>query len=807
MASEPRDLGALEKAVNEAASRAGGLWISFVSFATLVVITTGTVTHKQLLLESPLKLPVLNVELPLIGYFVAVPIFFVIFHFYVLLQLDGLAARVRAYNAALRREHPLAADQDLLRYRLDPFIFTQMLAGARARREGRIGLLLRSVGWITMVGLPLVTLLLVQLIFLPYHDENVTWWHRGWVLVDLVLVWFFWQHISSAREKIATSPLPAVRRLGRIGAGTLKGLQTIQVPQSWRNRLAAWGAGRLPRRAALRTGPAFALKGAGVALTGGMAVIAALVAAYPEEKWYWPKKLRTPFEGVTRTLFEGDVNVVTGAPNSWLGSNRLVLPNADFGVEEKLAGFAKTQNALDEVSAKKASAKASNADRKITLSLRGRDLSRAVFERVDMRQADFTAVDMPGADLYEAKLDRTIFECDLTRLLADLGEREKHLKCANLQGARLGLAQLQGASLEGARLQRASLIGARLQGAFLDQANLENASLDGAHLQGASLNRVHLEGVSLVGAQLQGASLNRVHLEGVSLESVSLQGVSLDEARLEGASLGLLHGASLEGAHLEGASLDRAHLQGTLLKGAHLQGASLDGAHLQGASLDGAHLQGASLVNAQLAGASLRAVNIFRTWCPTSPLPFATTRCLHPAWASTADVRGVHLIALPVTARGVTRLRKLLDEIVARVPETRRQEVQRRLSTLDLSVGTSTQDAQLARRWARERTRSLSPPRRAAILERLACSAGQNQRLRGFVEYAPYVARGLMWNGRLAATRHRLHDIAERMRKGKSDPSACPGVKGFTDADWKRLDDLVAKAPPKPTAIPSTAPK
>ena len=116
-----------------------------VLFATLVVITTGTVTHKYLFLELPLKLPVLNVDLPLIGYFVALPLFFVVFHFYVLLQLDGLTAKITAYNVVLRQEHPVAADRHLVLQRLDSFIFTQVLVGTRDRREGRIGALNRTL--------------------------------------------------------------------------------------------------------------------------------------------------------------------------------------------------------------------------------------------------------------------------------------------------------------------------------------------------------------------------------------------------------------------------------------------------------------------------------------------------------------------------------------------------------------------------------------------------------------------------------------------------------------------------------------
>ena len=188
MGIEPRDLGALEKAVNDAAGRASNLWISFVFFATLIAITTGTVTHKHMFLELPLKLPVLNVDLPLMGYFFAVPLFFVVFHFYILLQLDGLGAKIEDYNAVLREQHPHAGDRRLLRQRLDSFIFAQVLVGARDRREGRIGALNRAVAWITMVGLPIGVLLLLQLIFLPYHHELMTWWHRICILADLALL-------------------------------------------------------------------------------------------------------------------------------------------------------------------------------------------------------------------------------------------------------------------------------------------------------------------------------------------------------------------------------------------------------------------------------------------------------------------------------------------------------------------------------------------------------------------------------------------------------------------------------------------
>jgi Phage integrase family len=65
--------------------------------------------------------------------------------------------------------------------------------------------------------------------------------------------------------------------------------------------------------------------------------------------------------------------------------------------------------------------------------------------------------------------------------------------------------------------------------------------------------------------------------------------------------------------------------------------------------------------------------------------------------------------------------------------------------------------------------------------------------------------------GRFKATGTQLAAVAERLRRGKSDPTACPGVIGFTNGDWAGLDELVQAASeqesekkPKPTSKPES---
>jgi uncharacterized protein YjbI with pentapeptide repeats len=185
----------------------------------------------------------------------------------------------------------------------------------------------------------------------------------------------------------------------------------------------------------------------------------------------------------------------------------------------------------------------------------------------------------------------------------------------HLEGAVFDRADLRKADFEGAHVQGASFFRTQLKGAVLLHAHLQGASLEGAQLEGHSLDHAELQGASLMGAQLQGAALDYAQLQGASLDNAQLRGATLREAQLQGASLqnAQLRGATLGWAKLQGATLDKAQLQGATLREAKLQGASLDRAQLQGASLDDAQLQGASLQNAQLQGARFLRSTFFAT--------------------------------------------------------------------------------------------------------------------------------------------------------------------------------------------------
>src|SRR5580704_8165904 len=146
----PFDVEALERSVNDSAVRVSTIWISYLVFGLYLAIAAGGVTHRQLLLEEPTKLPVVDIELHLWSFFLLAPILFVLFHFYVLLQVLLLARTTAAYNKAIRREGLTSEGDSSLRQRLANTLFAQILAGSEREREGMVGSALKLIAWLTL---------------------------------------------------------------------------------------------------------------------------------------------------------------------------------------------------------------------------------------------------------------------------------------------------------------------------------------------------------------------------------------------------------------------------------------------------------------------------------------------------------------------------------------------------------------------------------------------------------------------------------------------------------------------------------
>jgi hypothetical protein len=140
LAKKAKDLEAIRDAMVTAAGVSGGLWLSYLFVLFYFLVAVGGVTHKDLFLENPVKLPFLNIDLPLRGFFWLGPLIFLIVHAYVLLHLRMLADKVRNFDNELREQiEPGQNDSDIrtrLQRQLPNDIFIQLDLSRRVDSTG-----------------------------------------------------------------------------------------------------------------------------------------------------------------------------------------------------------------------------------------------------------------------------------------------------------------------------------------------------------------------------------------------------------------------------------------------------------------------------------------------------------------------------------------------------------------------------------------------------------------------------------------------------------------------------------------------
>jgi uncharacterized protein YjbI with pentapeptide repeats len=525
---DPYNVEALEKSLNDSATRVSTIWISFLILSLYLLIAATTVEHRQLLLADPVKLPVLNIDLPIWGFFVLTPILFTIFHVYVLLQVLLLARTAVSYNEALDRSVRSPAANAVMRQRLANTLFAQIFSGSPRERDGWLGWLLKGMAWITLAIAPVVILFAFQVAFLPYHSHLATWMHRLLIFAELAAAFMLWPLVLNARRDFDWHKFKHnFNRYCAFPKSLTVFLLWPLVPKK------TWGFD-WPMAQQQREFRYLRHQAIPAATFPLFLFFSLFFATFPGEP---------------------HINLLSGRPPVSIDCNRWFAHRFDrLDVNHVIFADGKELSRIEK----------DNGDRGLRTyegerlrSLRNRNFDCAAFANADLRYFDFSDASMIGAVL----------------------------DSASLQGTSFGNSQLKGASLKNSKLQGSYLNAAQLQGALLGSAHLQGAFLDNAKFQGAILDSAQLQGASLTNAQLQGASLSQTQLQGASLFSAKLQGAALSNTELQGASLRYadLRGASLSGVWLQGADLLDSSMNSTVISSAHVWRAR--GAKCQEASI------------------------------------------------------------------------------------------------------------------------------------------------------------------------------------------------------------------------------
>ncbi len=734
LAPEPdtKNLDALLDSLNGSAERFQTLWFSFLGLTLYLAIAALATPHRNLLLGEPQTLPIVNIKVELLPFYVIAPLLYLVFHFYLLMMLALLARTAAEFDKQLRTTLATEAEHERYRARVENALFLQLLVGMKGERTGVNAFLLGVIALITIVLAPLATLILMQMMFLPYHHLRITWWHRAVVVADLVLIvlmtyrCFFPRGVRKAPLVLGTLS----RKLRWTTAMAFCVLLAVILAP-----LVDWLSFRQGRWAGEPSASSW-------------------------QEWaQWMEGAPPPMPVAVPDYAATANGVVFG-----LFPDRLKLPNEPI-VGEKLV----------EETTKESNARQGDfiPTRQFTIS----DLEAADLNGADLRGVDLSDKNVSGANLEYVRLD---------------GAR---LAGATLQGTDLSRARLQGASL-GAVLENGEIVKiTQLQRADLSGAELQGAVLTHAQLQGSKLNDARLAHADLAFAQLQGAELRSARLESAEVAEAELQGADLRYARLQGADLSntQLQGADLSDAQLQGAYLEDAQLGGAYLSQAGLQGADLAEAELQGTDLTHAELQGANLARADMTDSTFDQTLVFRTAIADASLSMSAVRSAPADQVTFGEFRKIE----PLTASDVEAWR---NDATLFASGRSKDDIVKRFDRLKPDF----QDDPDEVKWSgmREASLAIDPDgaghrrRLAKLLGDLACEPA----------YASYVAHGLVrqfqvgpygLEYRLAALGDQLATFRARLEAGREKPKTCPGVAGFTEEDWLRLDAI---APAKDTA-------
>lgn len=475
---------ALLDSANTASAQARNMWLSFLAVMTYLVVALASISDTSMFLNEPLKLPVANVEIPNLAFFIFGPILLCVLHLGLIIQHTMLAQKLHAFEVALNDP----ARRDAARVRVHSYVFSQLVAGPERSRVLELAMRLMVQG--TLGVAPLLVIAYFLIAQLPLHNVSLSYWLRFVFLADTVLLLTVGGFMLHA---------------GRGFMDTLR--DHWMISRTWLvTRYATYllalffvfGIATVPDEGADRAMARFADRDA----TGRQ--------IFPLTAW----------------LFDGAVEAETGARKSPFSRN-LDLSGFDFrGLVGKLPDADGSENGKDTSNCEIGDGGRSKLP---VLDLSYARLAGAVFCGLNIKFVHFKGAILWEADLRHVKAYGVDFRgANLVR--ADL--RGADLRRGVFLGAKFREARLHGADLSRAKFHAADFPEAGFDGAKLVNAELQLANFTDASLRGANLRRASMHGADMTAADLRGADLRYAELHGADLETVRLAGATLKGARL-----------------------------------------------------------------------------------------------------------------------------------------------------------------------------------------------------------------------------------------------------------------------------------
>ncbi len=427
---QAEELARLDKIVENSSEKNRNFFIAYLGLLIYVQAIIFSTTDLQLLVSTEgLKLPLVDLTVPLVGFYVVVPIFVIALHFNFLQNLESHHYKLMQWQAA-------HMGGQVPRKFIYPFLFDYAILeqGSQFQR------LVKIANSLLCYNLAPITLGLLLIRFSDRQDWLTTLWHYVAFVFD---GWLMWRLKAAMRHHVAQekkTEKPVQTLLKRFVLASKSGLTFF-------------------------VGALFSL------LVLGETLLTLAIGASPDAVFV--EHIQPKIQPLTK-INPLNVNNSKGE-NKWLSRleqaianpmewllPRIVINPADkvwqpdvraLETSAKLAGYSDWVKYFHE----KGTGFRPEPTSLRLIKLREQYLPRAQLGRLLLQGADLSFAQLQGADLFFAHLQG-----------ADLVE-------AQLQGANIFGTQLQGAILDRAKLQGSNLLGAQMDGVILNNTAILHA--------------------------------------------------------------------------------------------------------------------------------------------------------------------------------------------------------------------------------------------------------------------------------------------------------------------------------------------
>lgn len=486
----PKYLGQLIGSINDGAKAAqtSALFLAFLGLYLSAIAIS--VSDEDLLNATAIQLSQLGgVSIPVIVSFLLGPILFLLLHASLMMRYGMLVTGLRRFCDDLRKMVPDKADQIRCRNLLANVDFVLMIAGQDDPcSRGQTWLYKLSL-FIFIAAIPVAVLLAVQISFLRYQSETITWVQRGVLLVDLAMLVVFYDRLWWAQRPQDRKRYDHIFRAASYSVLPLIiliiNLLYFGVPDAAARTVRYYDWLKYDK---LRQ----------------------------EVRWWqWQRLATQPLDLVV-------------CPNTKWGcryldlSNRTLVGKPEGGAIQELRTHPEDINEalpkIDGLSARNRTLRFANFNqsRAYAIDLLGSDLRQATFWSASLQGAKFSNANLQGANFERAQLQQADFNW------------------ADLRGASLASTQLQSAMMMGVDLQGADLTMAQLQGADLLAARLQGSNLTSANLTATDLRDVHLSRFTFdKTTSFNLADMRRLEDVQISLDNQQIIVSAIDPKRLD----------------------------------------------------------------------------------------------------------------------------------------------------------------------------------------------------------------------------------------------------------------------------------